>query len=292
MTDSTTNTVQFEELTPPAEPTEAAKPTATPEGADAGAKPESGGDATPTQFSDADAAETLKTLADMGITLENAHELVAQGRSLQTIAYQLEHNPRGFLEDLERTNPKIFQNVIDVASDLYIERHPDPAASGAGKSSGADSGVMQELRALRARLEKFEQGETQRQQREALAQIEAQYNERVNKYLDAAGLQGLAREAVKALVDKSVSADPATLKRINAGVFVDVPKHVKAVVDRYSAELKASTDADAKAREEVKARGSKPVATAAFPAGGVESAGTWDDLEKNIAALLQKAQRK
>lgn len=256
------------------------------------------------EFMDKEATETLEKLADLGITPDSAEGVATKAQAFDNVLNLLQNNPRTFLNELEKFNPKGFNALLDQAADRYLELHPPSSAAGEGGSGGAGAGsagssrgandpVMAELTALRQRLDEKDARDQENDHRQRLSSIKSQYETKVTSLIDKlTELKPRDRKAVRALVNDSVSNDPKAIAEINRGQFTSVAKHLQTVMTDWTADTtNASADEHAK-REGVKNAGSRADAAtaAAGQSGGERAQGTddWDDVAESFAKAMVK----
>ena len=263
-----------------------------------------------TKFTDSDASATLASLRDLGITPENAREFVDAQRTLQNVAYALQHSPGDILTELRQNNPEAFEKFIDVASDMYLERHPvkadgtaDAGRGGAGESIRQNDPLMKEVQALKQELGEMKSVAQQRAANDRLVELKKDYTGKVNKMLDRVpGLTARDRRALVALTSESLSEDTSAVARVNGGDFRDVSKHLQRVYDSWSADTKTASSEEHAARETVKANGDRVIPTSAGTEAGGEKAddakGTrasqrdaWESSELEFARALNKTRK-
>lgn len=266
-----------------------------------------------TKFSDPDSSAALDALRDLGITKENARDYVEAHRTLQNVAYAMQHNPAGLLGELRDNNPKAFEKFIDVASDMYLERHPAPKegeTAGASKGSAGESvrtpndPLMKEVAALKQELGEMKSRDQQRAAADRMSELKKEYITKVNKMLDRVpGLTVRERKALVALTSESLSEDSVAVGRVNQGDFRDVSKHLQRVYDSWAADTKTASSDEHAARERVAANGDRVITPSASqtggevakddkPAAGSRQNDAWEDTEKSFVAALQKTARK
>ena len=264
-----------------------------------------------TKFTDPDASATLASLRDLGITPANAKEFVDAQRTLQNVAYALQHSPADILNELRQNNPEAFEKFIDVASDMYLERHPvkadgtaDAGRGGASESVRQNDPLMKEVQALKQELGEMKSVAQQRAANDRLGELKKEYTGKVNKMLARVpGLSARDRRALVALTSESLSEDTSAVARVNGGDFRDVSKHLQRVYDSWSADTKTASSEEHAARETVKANGDRVIPTSAgTEAGGAASTdkadGTrasqrdaWESSELEFAKALNKTRK-
>src|SRR5437899_8705748 len=202
---------------------------------------------TDTKFTDPDASATLASLRDLGITLANAKEFVDAQRTLQNVAYALQHSPGDILNELRQNNPEAFEKFIDVASDMYLERHPvkadgtaDAGKGGAGESVRQNDPLMKEVQALKQELGEMKSAAQQRAANDRLSELKKEYTGKVNKMLDRVpGLTVRGRRARVGLTSECLSEDRGAMARVKGGGCTDGSKLVRVCYDSLAAGIKA-----------------------------------------------------
>lgn len=276
--------------------------TATPNPAAAAStpEPEKQADAQPTvPQGNVDAAELGQLLMDSGWSKDNINDLLASPQALNAIRYQIENDPAEFIKSIERTNPKVGENLLEKASDLYINRYApkdSPAKAGNGKSEVPNE-LMSEVSALREKIAGFETREEQRNRAAATAQIESRYKARVDDLFSTEGVKALGltrteQTAMKAMLNQELASDPAAVQRVSNGNFIDVPRRFQSILNDWSADKKAAITAEKTARERSSSSaanvvfdGPNPFALDNIPATTFDS---WDATENALAAAFKK----
>lgn len=229
------------------------------------------------------AEQFVRSLTDLGITPENAHEYV-QTREQYNALLQIMQDPKALLDGLRINRPDLYEKILDTATDHYLELHP---VDEEGKSAkGADSEVVAELRSVRAELNQMRGMQQQAAQQQRLATVVKSYNDNLDSLIQKIpGLKASEQKAIKALVSQNIAADRVALGRINQGVFVDLPRHIKDVYTDWANDHKAELSK----REEVKNSGSPEITPSAQAVGGQpEARDDWDSAAVDFANALQK----
>lgn len=216
------------------------------------------------QFTDADVA-AFRLLQDLGITADNAPGFIQDRKSLQTIAYALQNDPKAFLDELQRSSPEVADRVREVISDDWYERKGkylvnDKPTNGSTSSTARSESVPdpkvesleREVNGLKARL-----------QAEDNAKMQAQVVTNYELALDGltaklpADLDPNVKEHIRLKAEKLAWKDDNARARINKGDFTDLPKYFAKASSSVTADIKAAADKERTARSGVESRGHK-----------------------------------
>lgn len=229
------------------------------------------------------ATQIVQQLTDMGITPENAHEFV-QTRAQYNALLSVLEDPQALLGGLRQNRPDLYQKILESATDQYLELHP-PEEDQSGKTQGPNAELVAELKAMRTELNEMRGNQQQRDQQTRLQTVVKNYNENLDSLIQKIpGLKKSEQKAIKAVVSQSIATDRAALDRINQGVYVDLPRHIKTVYTEWTEDHKTDT----KEREEVQAGGQKEFAAAAQAGGQPQTKDDWDSAAEDLARDLQK----
>jgi hypothetical protein len=243
-----------------------------------------------------DALTLGQILLDSGWNQSNINDLLNSPQALNAIRYQLENDPADFIRSVERTDPKVGENLLEKASDLYLNRYaPKDAPKGSGKTEVPNE-LMSQVEALREQVRGFESREQQRANQAAMAQTQNRYNGRVDDLFNTDGVKTLGltkteQAAMRAMLNQDLAADPAAVQRVSNGNFVDVPRRFQSILNDWAADKKAAIAAEKTARERSE-RGASPfVLDGPSPLSVTippETFDSWDNTETGFAAALKK----
>jgi hypothetical protein len=257
------------------------------------------------QVSQEDAAEIASILVGAGYKKENINSLLTQANGFQRANYLLENNPQEFMRVLQRSAPKVYEKLLESATDDYLERHKDEleaddgAAKGSNKGRGASSNDpdVAELKQAVGEIKKFLEGQRVSAQYQDLKR---DYDSKVNMLLDKLPKEDFStrdRKAIKALLHNSLAEDAQAQQRIAGRNFTDLPRHLQSVLDDWTADTTSQSDAEKQRREEVAASADKEPVAGADGAGGKKSAASesgdiWEDAVQAVAGDLNKSRKK
>ena len=224
-------------------------------------------------------------------------------RSLANIGYLLNNNPKLLFEEIEKTNPAAAQKILEVASDMFLDRiPPDKKATGtqAQGAQGANAELLDRIQKLESSIKEQNQANANAAAQQRRAATEKAYKDHMGSLLDQEpvkklGLTKVEERFVRLSVNQAIGEDPAALKRINSGVYVDVGQQLKKALDEVSAERKKANGTEHAARETVGRNGSvgEEVSAGAAATNGVVSKpeDDWDATETAFANALSKAKK-
>jgi len=244
-----------------------------------------------------DAAELGKVLIESGFTREQLPDLLQAPNALQSIQFMVRNNPAEFLNMLERTDPQAAKAFHEKMADIYVERYADKNPPKGKDAPTADPSLMQEIAALR---EKVNQSETREQQREnaaALARLESSYRGRVdelfNKVKETVTLTKSEERALRANLDADLAVDAVAKKRISTGNFVDLPTKLNTIIRDWTTDKKDAAEGDKTRRENASKRGFNEFQNGPGPVEIPKDLDYLDDtaFEKAFASALEQSSR-
>ena len=97
---------------------------------------------------------------------------------------------------------------------------------------------------------------------------------------------------MRAMLDIDLASDSSAVQRVSNGNFFDVPRRFQSILNNWSQDRKAATDAAAKARERSSSGAFSPVADGPNPFSleNVPSStfDSWDSTADGLAAAFKK----
>jgi hypothetical protein len=263
------NKISFEELeataTPPATVTPVETPVATPPAVPAETKP---------QFTETD-VEAYKQLVDMGITPQNASEFKAAKQALENLPMLLKNNPDLLLDEIEKNDPELHKTLLEKVSDRWFNRLPSDVREGKSNGNGSESRtvssatnpVIERLeRQVNALVQERTQEKTDAQQKIILSGLNTAFENLVAKL--PAGVTERDKDYIRLKAERLLWSDGNAAKRINQGVYVDVPTYFSKAASLVTAETKAAATAANDKRAGVEARGERTIPNAAENVNG------------------------
>jgi hypothetical protein len=211
-----------------------------------------------------EAAELGQILLSSGVTKDQLNSLLEAPKALESLRYQWENNPRGFVEMLERTAPQTGERFLEEVSSLYLDRNKHLVREDTGKPKGdspASNELMQEVERLREQTSRLLTREQQRDSAASLAAVRQRYDARVDDMLNVKevkemNLTGSEVKNLKARLNQELSSDSTAVQRVNAGNFVDVPRVFQSLLKEKVDDRKAAADFERNGRERVKSNAS------------------------------------
>lgn len=208
-----------------------------------------------------EAAEIGQMLLASGVSKESLNSLLEAPKMLESLKYQWETNPKGFVEMLERTAPNTGAKFLEEVSQLYLDRNQHLIKTETGKPKGdsqPQNDLMQEVVKLREQTSRLLTENQQRQQAASLAAVRQRYDARVDDIfgkdeVKALGFTPSEVKNIKARLNQELSSDPAAVQRVNNGNFIDVPNVLQSLLTEKVSERKAAIEAEKKGREKVNA---------------------------------------
>jgi len=244
---------------------------------------------------DKEAAELGQILIASGFTKDNLNIALEAPQALSAMRGMIENNPQEFLNMLERTNPDAAKNFHEKMADLYVERYADKAPAN-GSSKSADSELMREVQVLRSETQALKSEREQERTQAAMAQVQNRYNGRVDDLFNLDGVKKLEltkseQKALRSDLSAELAKDPAVVRRISNGNFVDVPKTFQGIIESWAADKKAQAETAKNQRER-----SNTSAFPDFPSGPnplmvdvpQETFDSWDKTEEALGAALAR----
>jgi len=201
------------------------------------------------KFTDAD-LEAYNQMVASGITPSTYQEFVSAKRSLDNLPVLMKNNPDLLLDEIEKNDPDLAAKFTERVSDRwyrnYLKTHPEEAQNGNGQNGRASSTSVSDP--LVAQLKSTVDALVQERTNERMAQQSRQIADGFNKSIDSlmaripkeASLTEAEKEYVVLKTKELSASDVSARDRISKGVYVDVPKHFKAAVERLTADKKQS----------------------------------------------------
>jgi hypothetical protein len=262
--------ISFEELEKAATPPEPVKPAETPAPSAAEAAPAE----TKPSFTEAD-VEAYKQLVDMGITPANAAEFKSAKSALDNLPMLLKNNPDLLLDEIEKNDPELHKQLLDKVSDRWFNRLPADVREGRSNgnssesrtASSASNPVIERLeRQVNALVQERTQEKTEAQQRNIIGGLNTAFENLVAKL--PAGVSERDKDYIRLKAERLLWSDASAAKRVNSGVYVDVPTYFSKASSLVTAETKAAATAANDKRAGVEARGEKTIPNAAENVNG------------------------
>lgn len=203
------------------------------------------------KLDNAEAAELGNILINSGYTKDKVNELLEAPGALAALRYAVENDPKEFLSMLQRANPQAADKFLQSMADTFVDRYDAPKPKTNGKDE-PNSELMAEVAALRDKTNRLETTQAQRDAAAQQAATQQRYNARVDDLFGQIKEMNLTKSeqaAMRARLDKELSADRAIVQRASQGNFVDVPMKFKQIVDEWTSDKKAQADAEKTARE-------------------------------------------
>jgi len=229
------------------------------------------------QFTDTD-VEAYKQLVDMGITPQNASEFKAAKQALENLPLLLKNNPDLLLDEIEKNDPELHKQLLEKVSDRWFNRLPADVREGKSNGNGSESRtvssatnpVIERLeRQVSALVQERTQEKTDAQQKTILSGLNTSFENLIAKL--PASVSEKDKDYIRLKAERLLWSDGAAAKRINSGVYVDVPTYFSKAASLVTAETKAAATADHAARAGVEARGVKEIPAAAENVNGSAS---------------------
>lgn len=255
------------------------------------------------QFTEAD-VEAYKQLVDMGITPANAAEFKTAKQALENLPLLLKNNPDLLLDEIEKNDPELHKQLLEKVSDRWFNRLPADVREGKSNGNGSESRtasttpnpMIEKLeRQVNALVEERTQEKTAAQQKAILGGLNTAFDS-LDAKLKEKGVADRDRDYIRLKAERLLWSDTAAAKRVNQGVYVDVPTYFSKAASLVTAETKnAATEANTK-RAAVEARGERTIPNAAENVNGTsnqeEGHGKdkiWGDLSPAEKTALQAA---
>ena len=263
--------ISFEELEAAVTPQATVKPAETP----ATPPPETPPPAeTKPQFTETD-VEAYKQLVDMGITPANAAEFKAAKQALENLPLLLKNNPDLLLDEIEKNDPELHKQLLEKVSDRWFNRLPPEVREGKYNGNGSESRTVSS--ATNPMLERLErqvsqlvqertQEKTEAQQKTILSGLSTTFENLIAKL--PAGVTDKDKDYIRLKAERLLWSDATAAKRVNQGVYVDVPTFFSKAASLVTAETKAAATAANDKRAGVEARGERTIPNAAENVNG------------------------
>lgn len=217
--------------------------------------------------------ELVEDLQNLGLDRSKLQALVQKGVTLDNISYNLANNPRAVAEMIRSVAPQTYNKLRDLLTDEYVEQNSDNTSSGEGRTSGAAAAGGQSAgqSALERRLAALETNQQQWASYNQAVQTKADYDKRIDQALEnvskqreAAGqpLSGRDKRSIKALLNASYAEDQVASQRARNGVYVDLGRHLKKVLEDWDGETAGAATSEAAKRESVAAGAGRTVTAA------------------------------
>lgn len=246
---------------------------------------------------DAEAAELGRVLINSGYTKERVNELLEAPGALASLRYAVENDPKEFLAMLQRVNPQVADKFLQTMADTFVDRYDAPPTRKAATGND-NSELMDKVRVLEEKANRLEGEQARRDQAAMLAATQQRYNARVDDLFGQVKDLTLTKSeqlAMRARLDKELSADPTVVQRASKGNFVDVAPTFKKIVDEWVGDKKAAVEAEKTARDRQKngafpdfSNGPNSFMPVNVPDSTFDS---WDNTEAGFAKALEQYSR-
>ena len=242
-----------------------------------------------------EAAELGNILINSGYTKERVNELLEAPGALAALRYAVENDPKEFLTMLQRSNPQVADKFLQTMADTFVDRYDAPATKKNAKADDPNSELMTEIAALREKTNRLETEQQRRDMAALQAATQQRYNARVDDLFGQVKDMGLTKSeqlAMRARLDKELSADPTVVQRASKGNFVDVAPTFKRITDEWVADKKAAIDAEKTARERQQKGAFANLSSGPNPFTPVNVSDStfdsWDNTEAGFAKALEQ----
>lgn len=243
-----------------------------------------------------EAEQTLEIMATLGLTKENAQQVVGAARAFQQYGYLIEKDPRQFAKILKTQSPEVYENFINGMTDEYLETHeaqatPAPAAPKGGDPNSA--AASREFLQLKQQVETITGAIQSANNAAAYQGVVAGYRDKVEELVGKLELTKPGEiRAIKSMLRDSLEADPGATQRIYQGNYVDVARHVQKVMKEFTDDAVADNKAEHATRERTVASGKKEVTSGPVNNGKSSNpADSWDNAEMALANALTKGRK-
>lgn len=237
----------------------------------------------------------------MGITPANAAEFKSAKQALENLPMLLKNNPDLLLDEIEKNDPELHKVLLEKVSDRWFNRLPADVREGKSNGNGSESRtvssatnpVIERLeRQVNELVQERTQEKTQAQQKTILAGLNTVLDG-LDAKLKEKGVPELQRDHIRLKAERMIWSDNATAKRINQGVYIDVPTHFSKAASLVTAETKAASKDANDARAGVEARGERTIPNAAENVNGAskEEGHGKDDIWGDLTAKEKEALR-
>lgn len=243
-----------------------------------------------------EAEQTLEIMATLGLTKENAQQVVGAARAFQQYGYLIEKDPRQFAKILKTQSPEVYENFINGMTDEYLETHeaqatPAPAAPKGGDATSA--AASREFLQLKQQVEAITGAIQTSQQQAAYQGVVAGYRDKVEELVGKLELTKPGEiRAIKSMLRDSLEADAGATQRIYQGNYVDVARHVQKVMKEFTDDVIADNKTEHATRERTVASGKREVTSGPINNGKSSNpADSWDNAEMALANALTKGRK-
>lgn len=233
------------------------------------------------KFTDAD-VESYNQMVAAGITPQTYQEFVTAKRSLDNLPVLMKNNPDLLLDEIEKNDPELHAKFVERVSDRWyrnwVKTHPEEAQNGNGQNGRASSTSVSDPRIdqLQSTINALVQERQQEKQTQQFRQVREGYDKTVDSLMARIPKEAALTEAEKEFIvlktERLIASDRAAQDRVSKGVYVDVPKHFKAAVERLTADKKQSASSETARRNEVAASATKPIVSGAENVNGAPAA--------------------
>lgn len=231
------------------------------------------------KFTDAD-LEAYNQMVAAGITPNTYQQFVASKNAMDALPALIRTNPKALLSEIAKSDPEAFKVLTDAASDEWFQR-PDiqeMVKNQNGQNGRASSTSVSDPRIdqLQSTINALVQERQQEKQSQQFRQVREGYDKTVDSLMARIPKEAALTEAEKEFIvlktERLIASDRAAQDRVSKGVYVDVPKHFKAAVERLTADKKQSASSETARRNEVAASGTKPIVSGAENVNGAPAA--------------------
>jgi len=275
---SVDNKISFEELETAATQQETVKPAETTAAAETKVAEAAAVAETKPQFTETD-VEAYKQLVDMGITPANAAEFKAAKQALENLPMLLKNNPDLLLDEIEKNDPELHKQLLEKVSDRWFNRLPADVREGKANGNGSESRTASSatnpmIEKLQRQVDTLVQERTQEkseaQQRAILGGLNTAFDS-LDAKLKEKGVSDKDRDYIRLKAERLLWSDSAAAKRVNSGVYVDVPTFFSKASSLVTAETKAAATTANEKRAGIEARGEKTIPNAAENVNGTST---------------------
>jgi hypothetical protein len=228
------------------------------------------------QFTEAD-VESYKQLVEAGITPQNAAEFRAAKSALDNLPTLLKspNGVRALMTEIQKNDPEAYKTMKETVSDLWFEDLPPEVREGKSSGNGSESRtvstatnpVIERLeRQVNALVEERTKEKTEAQQRTILTGLNSSFDNLIAKL--PAGVSDRDKDYIRLKAERLLWSDATAAKRVNQGVYLDVPTYFSKAASLVTAETKAAATAANDKRAGVEARGERTIPNAAENVNG------------------------
>lgn len=250
-----------------------------------------------------EAAEIARILTESNISKDQLNDLLQAPRTIEALRYQIQNDPKAFLQQLERTDPQSGERFLEAMADTYVDRFGNKKTP-SGKSDNAtddtQTEAMRQVEQLRAEISRLTAKDQQRDAAAFNASLRQRYDARVDDVfgMDAVKKLGLPASEVKnmkARLWNELSSDQTSAQRVNSGNFVDVPRVLQSLLEEKVADRKAAIEAEKKGRERVQSNSFFEFPNGPDPAFmqslDPKTFDSWEGTEDGFAKALERTGR-